>query len=152
MKIAVASDHRGFEFKEKILTQLIELRHEAFDFGSATTDLCDYPDFGLLGARAVSNGDVDRAILIGRTGIGMCIVANKVREVRAALCHDQLSAETSRRHFDANTLCLSADLLSIRLASSMIEIWLDTPFDGGLHAIRLAKISEYEQRLQESHD
>ncbi|MFO1040583.1 MAG: ribose 5-phosphate isomerase B [Planctomycetaceae bacterium] len=144
MKIAVASDHRGFNVKDRILAQVAELQHEALDFGPSTSDICDYPDFGAKAARAVSEGEVDRAILICGSGIGMCIIANKFRGVRAALCHDDLSAEMSRRHNDANVMCLSADLLGERLASRMIELWLSTPFEGGRHARRIAKIAEYE--------
>lgn len=145
MKIAVASDHRGFNIKDRILSQVIELHHEALDLGPTNSEICDYPDFGAKAARAVSEGKVDRAILICGSGIGMCIVANKFKGVRAALCHDDLSAEMSRRHNDANVMCLSADLLGERLASRMIELWLSTPFEGGRHARRIAKIAEYEQ-------
>jgi len=145
MKIAVASDHRGFNVKDRILSQVAELHHEARDYGPSNSDICDYPDFGAKAAQAVSTGEVDRAILICGSGIGMCIIANKFRGVRAALCHDDLSAEMSRRHNDANVMCLSADLLGERLASRMIELWLSTPFEGGRHARRIAKIAEYEQ-------
>ncbi|HEY4261054.1 MAG TPA: ribose 5-phosphate isomerase B [Schlesneria sp.] len=145
MKIAVASDHRGFNIKDRILSQVIELHHEAQDLGPTNSEVCDYPDFGAKAARAVSEGKADRAILICGSGIGMCIVANKFKGVRAALCHDDLSAEMSRRHNDANVMCLSADLLGERLASRMIELWLSTPFEGGRHARRIAKIAEYEQ-------
>jgi ribose 5-phosphate isomerase B len=145
MKIAVASDHRGFNVKDRILSQIAELHHEAKDFGPSNADICDYPDFGARAAKAVSSGEVDRAILICGSGIGMCIVANKFKGVRAALCHDDLSAEMSRRHNDANVMCLSADLLGERLASRMIELWLSTPFEGGRHARRIAKIAEFEQ-------
>lgn len=145
MKIAVASDHRGFNVKDRILAQLAELKHEAKDFGPSNADICDYPDFGAKAALAVSDGTADRAILICGSGIGMCIIANKFKRVRAALCHDDLSAEMSRRHNDANVMCLSADLLGERLASRMIELWLSTPFEGGRHARRIAKIAEYEQ-------
>ncbi len=146
MKIAVASDHRGFSVKDKILSQLAQLNHETQDFGPSSADVCDYPDFGAKAARAVSDGLVDRAILICGSGIGMCIVANKFKGVRAALCHDDLTAEMSRRHNDANVLCLSADLLGDRLASRMVELWLATPFEGGRHARRIEKITEYERQ------
>jgi ribose 5-phosphate isomerase B len=145
MKIAVASDHRGFNIKDRILSQVAELHHEPHDFGPNTSDICDYPDYGARAARAVSSGEVDRAILICGSGIGMCMVANKFKGVRAALCHDDLSAEMSRRHNDANVMCLSADLLGDRLASRMIELWLSTPFEGGRHARRIAKIADLEQ-------
>jgi ribose 5-phosphate isomerase B len=144
MKIAVASDHRGFNIKDRILSQVTELHHEAQDLGPSNSEICDYPDFGAKAAQAVSDGTVDRAILICGSGIGMCIIANKFKGVRAALCHDDLSAEMSRRHNDANVMCLSADLLGERLASRMIELWLSTPFEGGRHARRIAKIAEYE--------
>jgi len=146
MKIAVASDHRGFNVKDKILSQVTQLHHEAQDFGPSSADICDYPDFGAKAAKAVSDGLVERAILICGSGIGMCIVANKFKGVRAALCHDDLTAEMSRRHNDANILCLSADLLGDRLASRMVELWLATPFEGGRHARRIAKIADYERQ------
>jgi ribose 5-phosphate isomerase B len=146
MKIAVASDHRGFSVKDKILAQVSQLQHEAIDFGPTSADICDYPDYGAKAARAVSEGQVDRAVLICGSGIGMCIVANKFKGVRAALCHDDLTAEMSRRHNDANILCLSADLLGDRLASRMVELWLATPFEGGRHARRIEKIAEYERQ------
>ena len=148
MKIAVASDHRGFSVKDKILSQVTQLNHEGQDFGPSSADICDYPDFGAKAAKAVSDGQVDRAILICGSGIGMCIVANKFRGVRAALCHDDLTAEMSRRHNDANILCLSADLLGDRLASRMVELWLETPFEGGRHARRIGKIAEYERQAE----
>ena len=149
MKIAVASDHRGFNVKDRILAQVAELQHEALDFGPSTSDICDYPDFGAKAARAVSEGEVDRAILICGSGIGMCIIANKFRGVRAALCHDDLSAEMSRRHNDANVICLSADQLSDQVADQVVRIWLKTEFDGGRHARRLQRISELEREEAE---
>lgn len=145
MRIAVASEHRGFKVKDGILNQVRKLHHEALDFGPANSEMCDYPDYAAKAARAVSSGDVDRAILIGGTGIGMSIVANKFRGVRAALCHDDFAAELSRSHYDANVLCLSVDMMRDRLITRMIELWLTTPFEGGRHARRIAKIAEYEQ-------
>jgi ribose 5-phosphate isomerase B len=144
MKIAVASDHRGFQIKAKILAQLDELGHESIDFGPGTGESVDYPDFAAAVAQAVSHGLVDRGILICGTGVGMCIVANKFCGVRAVACHDDLTAELSRRHNDANVLCLSADLLGERLVTRMIEIWLTTEFEGGRHARRLDKIAQFE--------
>ena len=145
MKIAVASEHRGFKAKEGILSYLRELNHEAIDFGPTNSEVCDYPDFAAKTARAVASGEFDRGILIGGTGIGMTIVANKIHGVRAALCHDELSAQISRSHNDANILCLSADLFGETLAARMIKVWLVTPFEGGRHARRLAKIAECER-------
>ena len=154
MRIVVASDHRGFQVKARILAQAAELGHQADDLGPMTPEIVDYPDFGAKAARAVSDRKADRAILICGSGIGMSIVANKFAGVRAALCHDELTAEMSRRHNDANVLCLSADLLGERLTSRMIEIWLGTEFEGGRHARRIGKIAQVEQQLDsdEPHD
>ena len=148
MKIVVASDHRGFQVKSRILAQIVELGHEPIDMGPLTAEIVDYPDFGAKASRAVSEGQADRAILICGSGIGMSIVANKFPGVRAALCHDELTAEMSRRHNDANILCLSADLLGERLTLRMIELWLETAFEGGRHARRIGKISEVEGQLE----
>ncbi len=144
MRIAVASDHRGFAVKGKILARLAELGHEALDFGPESSQSVDYPDFAAKVAAAVSSGQVDRGILICGTGMGMCIVANKFAGIRAAPCHDDLTAEMSRLHNDANVLCLSADLLGDRLVNRMVEIWLKTEFEGGRHKRRLEKIAQYE--------
>jgi len=150
MKIAVASDHRGFQVKSRILVQVTEIGHETIDMGPLTAEIVDYPDYGAKGSRAVSEGLVDRAILICGSGIGMSIVANKFPGVRAALCHDELTAEMSRRHNDANVLCLSADLLGERLTLRMIEIWLETAFEGGRHARRIGKIADFEHHMEEN--
>jgi len=149
MKIAVASEHRGFKAKDRILSLINELHHEGLDFGPSNEEMCDYPDYAAKAAGAVSRGEVDRAILIGGTGIGMNIVANKFSGVRAALCHDDLSAEISRHHNDANVLCMSADLLGEQFATRMIEVWLSTPFEGGRHARRNAKIAQIERTRRE---
>src|SRR5438034_5456661 len=144
MRIAVGSDHRGFEVKRRIVAMLQRFNHEVLDFGPATSDSVDYPDFAFEVARAVGEGRVERGILICGTGIGMCIAANKVRGARAAPCHDSITAELSRRHNDSNILCLSADLLGEELIERMIRIWLETPFEGGRHARRVEKIMRYE--------
>lgn len=146
MKIAIASDHRGFAVKSRIIELVQTLGHEGLDFGPDDAGHVDYPDFAAKVAQAVSRGDVERGILICGTGVGMCIVANKFPDVRAAPCHDDVTAEMSRLHNDANVLCLSADLLGDRLVNRMVEIWLGTTFEGGRHARRLAKISEFESR------
>ena len=146
MKVAVASDHRGFAIKGKILSLIADLGHEGFDFGPTSAEQVDYPEFAAKVARAIAEKSVDRGILICGTGIGMCIVANKFSGVRAAPCHDDLTAEMSRLHNDANCLCLSADLLGDRLVNRMVEIWLKTDFEGGRHARRVAQISEWERQ------
>jgi ribose 5-phosphate isomerase B len=144
MKIAIGSDHRGFEAKRRLGNTLRELGHAVVDLGTAAADSVDYPDYACAVARQVSQGKADRGILICGTSIGMCIAANKVRGVRAASCQDLITAEMSRRHNDANVLCLSADLLGEELMSHMMRIWLDTPFEGGRHARRVEKIAQIE--------
>jgi ribose 5-phosphate isomerase B len=144
MKIAVGSDHRGFEVKRRILSVLEKLGHEVVDMGPQSTESVDYPDFAFLVANAVAEQKVERGILICGTGIGMCIAANKVRGIRAAPCHDSITAEMSRRHNDANVLCLSADLLGEELIERMVKIWLETAFEGGRHSRRVEKIVRHE--------
>jgi len=144
MKIAVGSDHRGFEVKRRIVNLLQQLGHEVLDAGPMARESVDYPDFAFRVAVAVSKGEVDRGILVCGTGIGMCIAANKVSGVRAAPCHDSITAEMSRRHNDANVLCLSADLLGEELIDRMVRIWLETSFENGRHARRVEKIQRYE--------
>jgi ribose 5-phosphate isomerase B len=145
MKIAIGSDHRGFEAKEQIKAIATELGHECIDFGTNDNNPIDYPDPAYLVATAVSNKQADRAILVCATGIGMCIAANKVNEIRAALCHDELSARVSRDHNDANVLCLSGDQLGEVLLRKIVEVWLNTDFSGGRHERRVRKIKAIEQ-------
>ena len=142
MKIAVASDHRGYQVKQKILRQLADLGHEAVDLGPATADRVDYPDFAAKVSTAVAANDVERGILICGSGIGMSTAANRFHGVRAALCHDDLTAEMSRRHNDANVMSLSADLLGEQLVSRMVEIWVKTQFEGGRHQTRLEQLEQ----------
>jgi len=146
MRVAVGSDHRGFEVKKRILDLLRTLNHESIDAGPMTCEAVDYPDIAGAVASMVSAGAVDRGILICGTGIGMAIAANKYAGVRAAPCHDDLTAEMSRRHNDLNVLCLSADLLGEKLIDRMVELWINTPFDGGRHVRRIEKIGEQEKR------
>ncbi len=144
MRIAIGSDHRGFAIKGKIIELLNRMQHEVVDAGTYSSDPCDYPDIASAVASKVGHGEVERGILICGTGIGMCIVANKFSGVRAAPCHDDLTAEMSRRHNDLNVMCLSADMLGERLIDRMVEIWLKTDFEGGRHARRVEKIAEIE--------
>ncbi len=146
MRIAVGSDHRGFAAKTKLVELLKRQKQEVVDAGPSTTESVDYPDIAAIVASQVSEGTVDRGILICGTGIGMCIAANKFPGVRAAPCHDDLSAEMSRRHNDLNVLCLSADMLGEKLIDRMVEIWLKTEFEGGRHARRVGKIVEIEHK------
>jgi ribose 5-phosphate isomerase B len=144
MKIAIGSDHRGYDAKRRIIALLEQLGHEVQDVGPFGNESVDYPDFALQVASAVGEQRVERGILICGTGIGMCIAANKVRGVRAAPCHDSITAEMSRRHNNANVLCLSADLLGDELMNRMVRIWLETDFEGGRHARRVDKIVRFE--------
>ena len=144
MKIAVGSDHRGFEVKKRIVPLLQQMGHEVLDMGTNANESVDYPDYALQVAQAVGGKHVDRGILICGTGIGMCIAANKVHDVRAAPCHDSITAEMSRRHNNANVLCLSADLLGDELMNRMVRIWLETEFESGRHARRVDKIARFE--------
>ena len=144
MKIAVASDHRGVRVKGQILAQLDELGHASIDYGPEDAKSVDYPDYAVCVAEAVATGQVDRGILICGTGMGMCIAANKFRGVRAVTCHDDVTAEYSRRHNNANVMCLSADMLGDRLLGRIVEIWLRTEFEGGRHQRRLEKIAKLE--------
>ena len=146
MKIAIGSDHRGFEVKQRIITALQQLGHEVLDVGPHRRESVDYPDFAFQVATAVGEGRVDRGVLICGTGIGMCIAANKVHGVRAAPCHDSITAEMSRRHNDANVLCLSADLLGEELIGRIVRLWLETEFEGGRHARRVEKITRFENQ------
>lgn len=149
MRIAIGSDHRGFAIKQKLIDLLRRLGQEVEDVGTHSADSIDYPDVASIVGGKVSRAEVQRGILICGTGIGMSIVANKFPGVRAAPCHDDLSAEMSRRHNDLNVLCLSADMLGEKLIDRMVEIWLKTDFEGGRHARRVEKISNLEKHLPE---
>jgi ribose 5-phosphate isomerase B len=146
MRIAIGSDHRGFAVKQKLIELLKRLGHEVLDDGANGAESCDYPDIASIVGQQVSRHEVERGILICGTGIGMSIAANKFPGVRAAPCHDDLSAEMSRRHNDLNVLCLSADMLGEKLIDRMVEIWLATEFEGGRHARRVEKIQQLESR------
>jgi len=147
MKIIVGSDHRGFQAKEIIKSIITQMGHEFVDMGAESSHPIDYPDVAYLAARAVSNKEVDRAILICATGIGMSIAANKIEGVRAALCHDEFSAGVSRVHNDSNVLCISADQSGEVILRKMVETWLTSEFSGGRHERRVNKIAAIEQGL-----
>ncbi|MFA5239874.1 MAG: ribose 5-phosphate isomerase B [Phycisphaerae bacterium] len=147
MKVAVGNDHRGFEAKQQIKAILAQLNHECIDVGGDNNNPTDYPDPAYLAATMVSKGQADRAILVCGTGIGMCMSANKVKGIRAALCHDELSARVSRHHNDANVLCISGDLTGEVLLRKIVEVWLETEFSGGRHQRRIEKIAAIEEGL-----
>ncbi len=144
MHIAVGSDHRGSTLKAKIVKHLAKLGHEVIDLGTHGRGSVDYPDIAAQVAQKVSDQEVQRGILICGTGLGMSIVANKFPGVRAAPCHDDVTAEMSRRHNDLNVLCLSGDMLGERLVDRLVDIWLKTEFEGGRHARRVQKIADLE--------
>ena len=146
MRIAIGSDHRGYELKSKLVSLLESGGHTVEDVGAESAQSVDYPDYAAIVGEKVSAAVVDRGILICGTGIGMAITANKFAGVRAAPCHDELTAEMSRRHNDLNVLCLSADMLGEKLVDRMVEAWLKTDFEGGRHARRVEKISNLERK------
>ena len=148
MRIAVGTDHRGYHIRSKLVDLLERLGHEVDDVGTFSEGAVDYPDVAAQVAQKVSHGEVDRGVLVCGTGLGMAIAANKFHGVRAAPCHDDLTAEMSRRHNDSNILCLSSDLLGERLIDRMVELWLSTPFEGGRHARRIEKINEIEREVE----
>jgi len=150
MKIAIGSDHRGFDAKERIKAVVQELGIEVIDHGTDSRSSCDYPELAFAVARQVTNSQVDYGILFCGSGLGMSIVANKVAGVRAALCHDELTAQLSRRHNDANILCLPADLVGDALMQSMVRTWLKTEFEGGRHKRRVEIIEAYEHEHTKS--
>lgn len=145
MRIAIGSDHRGYVVHPNTVELIVALGHEIEDVGAPTNGPVDYPDIAALVAGKVSSGEADRGVLIGGTGLGMCIAANKFPGVRAAPCHDELTAEMSRRHNDLNVLCLSSELLGTSMAQRIVEVWLKTPFEGGRHARRVEKIAALER-------
>ncbi|HIE23640.1 MAG TPA: ribose 5-phosphate isomerase B [Candidatus Korarchaeota archaeon] len=145
MKIAIGSDHAGFALKERLKNYLIKLNYEVKDFGTHSEESVDYPDIAFEVSRDVSNGKFDRGILICGTGIGMCIAANKVVGIRAAICWDERTAKLSRKHNDSNILCLGGRILDEEEALKIVDVWLTTEFEGGRHLRRIKKISEYER-------
>ena len=134
MKIAIAADHGGFEYKNKIIKHLSG--YEVKDFGTFSEESCDYPEFAKKVALEVASGNYDRGILICGTGIGMSICANKVKGIRAALCSDKFSAKATREHNDSNILCMGARVIDLPLAIEITDIWLSTPFSNEERHIR----------------
>jgi len=145
MRIALGSDHAGFPLKEDLKGFLTAEGHECVDFGTDSTEPVDYPAFCAAAARAVAAGDADRAIVMGGSGQGEQIVANKIHGIRAALCHDLYVARLSRAHNDANVLGIGARVVAPELAREIVRVWLATPFEGGRHERRLEQIAHIEQ-------
>jgi ribose 5-phosphate isomerase B len=145
MKVAIGCDHGGLHLKEDIKSLLADGGYEVTDFGTNSTDSVDYPDIAVPVANAVANGEFDRGILICGTGIGIGIAANKVKGIRAALCHDTFSAHASREHNNANILTMGERIIGPGLARDIVKIWLTTEFEGGRHERRVAKIADIEE-------
>ncbi|MDF1566203.1 MAG: ribose 5-phosphate isomerase B [Deltaproteobacteria bacterium] len=145
LHIAVASDHAGLSLKLSLVAHLRAAGHGISDFGTDSTESVDYPDHGAEAARAVASGKCDLGLLVCGTGIGMSMVANKIDGVRAALCHTEWEARATRAHNDANVLCLGERVVGPGLAEAILDAFLNTPFEGGRHERRVAKISALEK-------
>lgn len=147
MNISLASDHGGLELKNAIKAHLEARGFSCRDFGTYTTDSCDYPDFARPAAEAVASGECERGILVCTTGIGVSITANKVDGVRCALLHDVMSARMTREHNDTNVMALGAGVVGPLLAMEIVDVWLDTPFSGAeRHQRRIDKVMAIEKK------
>jgi len=142
VKIALASDHAGYHYKERIKAHLSKLGHDVVDFGTHSTDRVDYPRFIRPAAEAVARGECERGVVLGGSGNGEAMAANRLRGVRCALCWDVESARMGRRHNDANMIALGERMLDERLALQIVDTWLETPFDGGRHQARIRQLDE----------
>ena len=140
MKIALASDHAGFDYKEAIKRWLTDRGHEVKDFGTFSNERVDYPDFIRPAAEAVARGECERGIVLGGSGNGEAMAANKVRGIRCALCWNEETARLSRQHNDANVLSLGQRMIPQELALRLVEIWLATAFEAGRHSARIRKL------------
>ncbi|MBR6918383.1 MAG: ribose 5-phosphate isomerase B [Clostridia bacterium] len=148
--IAVACDHGGFALKGEILSHLDEEGIKYRDFGTYSTDSCDYPDFAEAACLAVKSGECAKAILICGTGIGISIAANKIPGIRAACCSDTFSARYTRMHNDANALCFGGRVVGAGLACDMVDLFLETEFEGGRHQKRIDKITALEEKYKDN--
>lgn len=140
MRIALASDHAGFRYKQRLAVLLEELGHEVVDFGTSSEESVDYPDFVGPAAQAVAKGECERGIVLGGSGNGEAMAANRFRGVRCALCWSEESARLARSHNDANVLSLGERMLSEAEAEALVRTWLETPFEGGRHVRRIEKL------------
>ena len=145
MKISMACDHGGLALKEHLKTHLLERGFEVVDFGTDSTESCDYPDYARPAAEAVASGECDRGILVCTTGIGVSITANKVKGIRCALLSDTVSARLTRQHNDTNMMALGQGMVGPMLATEIVDIWLDTAFEGGRHQRRVDKVMAIEE-------
>ena len=140
MKISLGTDHAGFRYKEAIKDWLTEAGHEVVDFGTHSEESTDYPLFCRPAAEAVASGECDRGIVLGGSGNGEAMTANRVKGVRCALCWDETTARLSREHNDANMISLGERLISLETALTIVGVWLSTPFEGGRHIRRIEQI------------
>lgn len=146
MRIAIGSDHGGWRMKEHLKLLLADLELEFHDFGCGEPAACDYPDIARQVALAVAAGEYDRGVLVCGSGVGMSMAANKIRGIRAALCHDTYTARYSRLHNNANVLCMGERVIGMGLAGEVLTTWLWAEFEGGRHERRVAKIMELEDK------
>jgi ribose 5-phosphate isomerase B len=145
VKVAIGADHAGYDLKVHLIAELARLGHEAIDLGTHSTESVDYPPICAAVGRAVVSGEADRGIVLGGSGQGEQIAANKVHGVRAALCNDLYTARLSREHNDANVLSMGGRIVATGLASEILELWLATPFEGDRHVRRVAQIADIER-------
>jgi ribose 5-phosphate isomerase B len=145
LKIVLSADHRGVASIKQLQEKLTREGHEAVVLGECSGQPCDYPELAYQAGKAIAEGRFESGVLICGTGIGMSIAANKIPGIRAAVAHDEIAAQLSRSHNNANILCMSADLLGQRLIEKITETFVKTPFEGGRHARRLRKIAAIEQ-------
>jgi len=145
MRVAIGSDHAGFALKAHLSETLISLGHDVDDLGTDNDEPVDYPPICAAVGRAVVKGEADRGIVLGGSGQGEQMTANKIRGVRAALCNDLYTARMSREHNDANVLSIGARIVAAPLADEILTLWLTTPFEGGRHERRIAEIAEIEE-------
>jgi len=144
MKLAIACDHGAYALKETVKKHLLDLGHEVKDFGTNSTESCDYPDFAGPAAKAVAAGECEKGIVLCTTGIGVSITANKVKGIRCALLSDPLSARMTRQHNDTNMMALGAGMVGEKLALEIVDAWLTAEFEGGRHQRRIDKMMAYE--------
>lgn len=149
MRVALGSDHAGFDLKAALADELRRRGAEVVDVGAADRTSCDYPDYAAQVAGMVSRGEADRGVLVCGTGLGMSMAANRFRGVRAAVANDEGLAEISRRHNDANVLCLGARILDAARARHILGLWLEAPFDAGRHCARVAKLDSIAEGAAE---
>ena len=145
MRIAIGSDHGGFDYKLAVIKHLIEKEYEVKDFGTYDKNSCNYPEYAKKVCDVVVSGEYERGILICGTGIGMSIAANKVKGIRAALCSDTFSARATREHNDSNVLCMGQRVIGEGLALDIVDVWLSSVFQGGRHEVRVNMITDMEK-------